>query len=260
MQNVQKDEASIVQPIRLELNLSGISRSSRFLGTYDEIDRLTLDLNRVYGNRKVVTGMELNKDNQTSKWIGSIDKLIVGFDYTITGHAYKTYDNGTSVEIFRGETLHTVDEGVNTISLRMSPLLDDRNLSVPRITRMERPFQMSTGDSDNITISVDTVSEDDNAVDGELFYRFRVVDNLTGMALEDSVLTEVFQVVREHCRRMEANIQISPVGILLLIIEAHKKFKSVSPTNSKLVSPPISIFSSRTTSVSRQESITVLSF
>ena len=107
--------------------------------------------------------MELNKDNQTSKWIGSVDKLIVGFDYKITGHAYKTYDNGTSVEIFRGETLHTVDEGVNTISLRMSPLLDDRNLSVPRITRMERPFQMSTGDSDNITISVDTVSEDDNA-------------------------------------------------------------------------------------------------
>ena len=110
LQNEQKDEASIVQPIRLELNLSGNSRSSRFLGTYDEIDRLTLDLNRVYGNRKVVTGMELNKDNQTSKWIGSIDKLIVGFDYTITGHAYKTYDNGTSVEIFRGETLHTVDE------------------------------------------------------------------------------------------------------------------------------------------------------
>ena len=33
--------------------------------------------------------MELNKDNQTSKWIGSVDKLIVGFDYTITGHAYK---------------------------------------------------------------------------------------------------------------------------------------------------------------------------
>ena len=63
LQNEQKDEASIFQPIRLELNLSGISRSSRFLGTYDEIDRLTLDLNRVYGNRKVMTGMELNKDN-----------------------------------------------------------------------------------------------------------------------------------------------------------------------------------------------------
>ena len=120
LQNEQKDEVSIAQSIRLELNLSGISRSSRFLGTYDEIDRLTLDLNRVYGNRKVVTGMELNKDNQTSKWIGSVEKLIVGFDYIITGHAYKTYDNGTSVEIFRGETLHTVDEGVNTISLRMS--------------------------------------------------------------------------------------------------------------------------------------------
>ena len=88
LKNEQKDEASIAQPIRLELNLSGNSRTSRFLGTFAEIERLTLDLNRVYGNRKVVTGMELNKDNQTSKWIGSVDKLIVGFDYTITGHAY----------------------------------------------------------------------------------------------------------------------------------------------------------------------------
>ncbi len=48
LQNEQKDEVSIAQPIRLELNLSGNSRTSRFLGTFDEIDRLTLDLNRVY--------------------------------------------------------------------------------------------------------------------------------------------------------------------------------------------------------------------
>ena len=47
LQNEQKDEVSIAQPIRLELNLSGNSRTSRFLGTFDEIDRLTLDLNRV---------------------------------------------------------------------------------------------------------------------------------------------------------------------------------------------------------------------
>ena len=80
LQNEQKDEVFIAEPIHLDLNLSGNSRSSRFLGTYAEIDRLTLDLNRVYGNRKVVTGKELSKDNQTSKWIGSIDKLIVGFD------------------------------------------------------------------------------------------------------------------------------------------------------------------------------------
>ena len=56
LQNEQKDEVPVAQPIRLELNLSGNSRTSRFLGIYDEIDRLTLDLNRVYGNRKVVTG------------------------------------------------------------------------------------------------------------------------------------------------------------------------------------------------------------
>ena len=73
LQNEQKDEVSIAQPIRLELNLSGNSRSERFLGTFDEIDRLTLDINRIYGNKRVVTGKELQKDNQTSKWIVSID-------------------------------------------------------------------------------------------------------------------------------------------------------------------------------------------
>ena len=108
LQNEQKDEVSIAQPIRLELNLSGNSRSERFLGTFDEIDRLTLDINRIYGNKRVVTGKELQKDNQTSKWIGSIDQLIVGFEYKITGHAFKIMDNGSSTEIFRGEVLHTV--------------------------------------------------------------------------------------------------------------------------------------------------------
>ena len=85
LQNEQKDEVSIAQPIRLELNLSGNSRSSRFLGTYDEIDRLTLDLNRVYGNRKVVTGMELNKDNQTS-----MDRFSWQTDYRVWLHNHRT--------------------------------------------------------------------------------------------------------------------------------------------------------------------------
>ena len=192
LQNDQKDEVSVAQPIRLELNLSGNSRSERFLGTFDEIDRLTLDINRIYGNKRVVTGKELQKDNQTSKWIGSIDQLIVGFEYKITGHAFKTMDNGSSTEIFRGEVLHTVKDGLNTLSLRMSPILDDRDLSVPRITRVERPFQLRTGESDNITVSIDTVQDSEDAEDGKLFYRFRVVDNFTGMPNDDVTLSGSF--------------------------------------------------------------------
>ena len=80
-------------------------------------------------------------------------------------------------EIFRGDTQHTVTEGTNSLNLRLSPLLDDRELSVPRITRINRPFQMVASTSDNITIAVDTVKKDgSSAVDATLSYRFRSVD------------------------------------------------------------------------------------
>ncbi len=81
-------------------------------------------------------------------------------------------------EIFRGDTQHTVTEGTNSLSLRLSPLLDDRELTVPRITRINRPFQMVASTSDNITVAVNTVKKDgSSAVDATLSYRFRSVDN-----------------------------------------------------------------------------------
>ena len=134
-------ENSIPEDVILNVSLDGSSRAERFLGTFDEIDRLTLDLVRNFDNRETVTGFPLVRDN-TSRWSGTINNLIVSFSYTVTGHAYKT-DNSTgnaaTVEIFRGETQHTVTSGVNSLSLRLTPLLDNRTLSVPRITRINRP-------------------------------------------------------------------------------------------------------------------------
>jgi NHL repeat. len=87
-------------------------------------------------------------------------------------------DNHTFQEIFRGSTQHTVTEGTNSLNLRLSPLLDDRELTVPRITRINRPFQMVASTSDNITVVVDTVKKDgSSAFDATLSYRFRSVDN-----------------------------------------------------------------------------------
>ena len=87
-------------------------------------------------------------------------------------------DNHSYQEIFRGDTQHTVTEGTNTLDLRLAPLLDDRELTVPRITRINRPFQMEASTSDNITVKVDTVKkEGSSAEDGILSYRFRSVDN-----------------------------------------------------------------------------------
>ena len=45
------------------------------------------DIDRNYGNKRVLTDFPLEHDG--SKWTGTINKLIVGFDYTITGHAFK---------------------------------------------------------------------------------------------------------------------------------------------------------------------------
>jgi len=176
---------------------------------------LSLDIDRNYGNKRVLTDFPLVNDGL--KWTGTINKLIVGFDYTITGHAFKctdcpekstipvfdnytvttlagsgsegstngqgtvarfkkptgvavdfsgnvyvadgynhlirkltgsnsssssNYDNNTYQEIFRGDTQHTVTEGTNSQNLRLSPLLDDRELTIPRITRINRQFQM----------------------------------------------------------------------------------------------------------------------
>ena len=73
--------------MNVTVNVGGDTRAERFLGTFDQISRLSLDIDRNYGNKRVLTDFPLEHDG--SKWTGTINKLIVGFDYTITGHAYK---------------------------------------------------------------------------------------------------------------------------------------------------------------------------
>ena len=174
---VQEEQKSLVdstpETVSLRVSLSGESRAERFLGTFDEIDRLTLDLKRNFDNREVVSGFPLSRDNGTGRWTGTLNNLIVSFEYTVTGHAYRidnSSDNETALEIFRGETQHTVTSGTNSLALRLTPLLDDRELSVPRITRINRPFQLEK--TDNATISVAVTNSDLQP----LQYRFRSVD------------------------------------------------------------------------------------
>ena len=107
------------QSVDVTVNVGGDSRAERFLGTFDQISRLSLDIDRNYGNKRVLTDFSLEHDG--SKWTGTINKLIVGFDYTITGHAYKCSD---CPELF-----YSVGESAGFITLRsgvqISPLLPD---------------------------------------------------------------------------------------------------------------------------------------
>jgi len=192
--NPQNEEQSSSEgPVVLEIDLGGNSRAERFLGTFDQINRLALDIVRNYGNKTILVDEKLTRDNSTGKWVGSIDNLIVGFDYTITAHAYRTYvdpsdnftyefkdseTNKSYVEIFTGTAEHTVSTGTNTLNIRLSPILDSRTLSIPTITHIYRPFQMINSTTDNITVKVDTVSKSNSsAKDDDLSYRFRAVDN-----------------------------------------------------------------------------------
>ena len=77
------------QDTLLEVSLGGASRAERFMGSYDEIERLALDVVRNYGNKQVVT--DLMMDDSSGIWTAIVPKMIVGFDYTVRGHAYKPH-------------------------------------------------------------------------------------------------------------------------------------------------------------------------
>ncbi len=73
------------QSVDVTVNVGGDSRAERFLGTFDQISRLSLDIDRNYGKKRVLTNFPLEHDGST--WTGTINKLIVGLDYMITGLA-----------------------------------------------------------------------------------------------------------------------------------------------------------------------------
>ena len=59
------------QSVDVTVNVGGDSRAKRFLGTFDQISRLSLDIDRNYGNKRVLTDFPL--DHDSSKWTGTIN-------------------------------------------------------------------------------------------------------------------------------------------------------------------------------------------
>ena len=127
---------------------------------------------------------------QAASTTSSLDKT-----YTIIGHAYRSWDSGKDdwitapfqptndfnkyVEIFHGQTNHTVLTGLNQLSLRLSPLLDTRELTLPRITHLYRPYEMDNGNQKSITVKGDNVSSIPSAIPDDINYRYRSVDPYT---------------------------------------------------------------------------------
>ena len=112
MSNEQTQETlenSTPETVDLLVSLGGSSRAERFLGTFDEIEKLTLDITRNFDNRQVVTDFPLTRDN-TSRWSGTINNLIITFSYTITGHAYKS-EYQSSQQIIHNVTVQSTQSG-----------------------------------------------------------------------------------------------------------------------------------------------------
>ena len=70
MSQEQQEQAlqnSEPQSVDVTVNVGGDSRAERFLGTFDQISRLSLDIDRNYGNKRVVTDFPLKKEG--SQWL-----------------------------------------------------------------------------------------------------------------------------------------------------------------------------------------------
>ncbi len=70
MSQEQQEQAlqnSEPQSVNVTVNVGGDSRAERFLGTFDEISRLSLDIDRNYGNKRVLTDFPLVNDAQSGQ-------------------------------------------------------------------------------------------------------------------------------------------------------------------------------------------------
>ena len=61
------------QSVDVTVNVGGDTRAERFLGTFDQISRLSLDINRNYGNKRVLTNFPLVNDGLHSGMGGTIN-------------------------------------------------------------------------------------------------------------------------------------------------------------------------------------------
>ena len=59
----QNRKTAVQGPVALQVSLGGSSRAERFLGTFDEIERLALDVDRTFDGRRVVEDFTLTRQN-----------------------------------------------------------------------------------------------------------------------------------------------------------------------------------------------------
>jgi hypothetical protein len=121
------------------------SRHSNFLGTYDEIDHVLLNVYQLIDLQKVYFLTDYPLTNSGGTWqVSSIEVPInVTLNFAISAF------NSASSEIFSGTTQTSLSSGSNAISIDVIPVSDGVTNVLPIITRIEVPNQF-------IRSSVDT--------------------------------------------------------------------------------------------------------
>ena len=109
----------------------------RYLGGYNDIDNISIDV------KNATSGSTLQSvflSQVGGSWTGKVYDINIGQVYQFDGRAY---DN-ESLMIFSGTTQQSLDNGTNTLNLRMDPVADQTVLAIPRITRIMAPSSIGT--------------------------------------------------------------------------------------------------------------------
>ncbi len=120
----------------------------RYLGGYSDIDNISIDV------KNATSGSTLQSvflSQVGGSWNGKVYNINIGQVYQFDGRAY---DN-KSLMIFSGTTQQSLDNGTNTLNLRMDPVADQTVLAIPRITRIMAPSSIGTEMTDSVQVEVE---------------------------------------------------------------------------------------------------------
>ncbi len=121
---------------------------NRYLGGYNDIDNISIDV------KNATSGSTLQSvylSQVGGSWTGKVYNINIGQVYQFDG---KAYDN-KSLMIFSGTTQQSLDNGTNTLNLRMDPVADQTVLAIPRITRIMAPSSIGTEMTDSVQVEVE---------------------------------------------------------------------------------------------------------
>ena len=127
------------------------AKDSRYKGTYRDVKAVDLGISGPSLNKTVSMG------NSSGAWSVTVDNLTTGVSYNFLAKAYLdnvTKDNSTL--LFSGQAQVVVDLGLNTLPIRLSPILSvpDNESHFPGIVRLAYRERVLPGDNQTMAVTL----------------------------------------------------------------------------------------------------------